>query len=405
MAGIIFNIEESIHNSKFNVLQEPIKMILENEVEAFEQSSIIPKVFVMKTSDRYREEYRSSTTMDGFKPTEDMEPAGLSDFEDGYSKQFIFQTWTNAFIISKQTIEDGELSNIDPKALGFIKSYGRTRELYAVNMLGAAVAYPDMTTEQKEALKENYRITAYSGLGMDTTDGTIEGTKVQYFHNEHKPKGYKAEAGHQRNFTQSNKFNANLAWDGTDPELEEKVMDILGQVDSIMSTYKDDKGNIVPVMATKIVIGKDYRLQDVLERALKSKYGTRMGANGINTSYGMYEIEVSPYLSSVQGFTNEDKGVLLISPDRNREGMGAVWFDRVPLQVDSYVDKKTKANIWDGRARFGAGFGDFRAMSYISLAGKQTTNSTTLNALATSVKAVKVVNTDEQPVKTKEVQN
>ena len=73
--GVIFNIDEAVRNSAFNILQEPIKMILENETEAFERDSIIPKVFVMKTSDKYREEYRSTTAMDGFKPTEDMEPA------------------------------------------------------------------------------------------------------------------------------------------------------------------------------------------------------------------------------------------------------------------------------------------------------------------------------------------
>ena len=58
--GVIFNIEEALHNSAFNILQEPIKMILENETEAFEKESIIPKVFVMKTSDKYREEYLRS---------------------------------------------------------------------------------------------------------------------------------------------------------------------------------------------------------------------------------------------------------------------------------------------------------------------------------------------------------
>ena len=137
MAGVIFNIQEAINNSAFNVLQEPIKMILENEVEAFEKESIIPKVFVMKTTDKYREEYRSTTTMDGFKPTEDMEVAGLSDFQEGYNKQFVFQIWTNSFVVSKQTIEDNQMMNIEPKAMGFIKSYGRTREEYAVNMLGA----------------------------------------------------------------------------------------------------------------------------------------------------------------------------------------------------------------------------------------------------------------------------
>ena len=193
--GVIFNIEEALHNSAFNILQEPIKMILENETEAFEKESIIPKVFVMKTTDRYREEYRSTTAMDGFKPTEDMEPAGLSDFEESYSKQYVFQTWTNAFIISKQVMEDKDAMSVEPKALGFIKSYGRTRELYAVNVIGAGLGQARLSKEEKDALRKNYRITESTGYGMDTTDGTVEGAKRTYFHNAHNPVGHNGAAG------------------------------------------------------------------------------------------------------------------------------------------------------------------------------------------------------------------
>ena len=45
--GIIYNIEEAIKNSAFNVLQEPIKMILDNQIEAYEKQSIISKFFIM----------------------------------------------------------------------------------------------------------------------------------------------------------------------------------------------------------------------------------------------------------------------------------------------------------------------------------------------------------------------
>lgn len=378
--AIIFNIDESLKNSAFNILQEPIKMLLENETEAFEKESIIPKVFVMKTTDKYREEYRSTTAMDGFKPTEDMEPAGLSDFEEGYGKQFIFQTWTNAFIVSKQTIEDNQMMSIEPKAMGFIKSYGRTREIYAVNMIGAALGKTN----------EAYKINAKSGLGMDTTDGTVDGVKQQYFHNAHKPVGY-GKAG--RNFTQSNKYYANIDWTGADPELEEKVLDVIEQVASNMKKYKDDKGNIVPCNPTTIIMGEDYRLSDVIMRGLKSKYGSRMDGNGVNLTFGKYTLVISPYLSAVDGFEDTDHAVILLDPVRNREGLGAVWFDRKPLEIDSYVDKKTKANVWDGRARFGAGFGDFRAMAYINLANGETTNATSVTPIATAVKSVKVTNT------------
>ena len=382
MAGIIFNIQEAINNSAFNVLQEPIKMILENEVEAFEKESIIPKVFVMKTSDKYREEYRSTTTMDGFKPTEDMEVAGISDFQEGYSKQFVFQTWTNSFVVSKQTIEDNQMMSIEPKAMGFIKSYGRTREEYAVNMLGAALG-GELSDKQK-ALK----ITKLSGLGMDTVDGSLEGTKQQYFHNKHKG----VQINGKSLVTQSNKFYANLDLnDGTQGNLEERVLDVIEQVASKAKKFKDDKGNIVPVNYTRIILGEDYRLNDIIMRGLKSKYGSPMGGNGVNLVYGKYEVVTNPYLSDVKGFTDADHGIILMDPQRNKEGLGAVWFDRAPLAVRSYKDDKTEANVWAGRSRFGAGFGDFRAMSYVSFSTVAPANADEITPVVTGVSLTKSV--------------
>ena len=395
--GIIYNIEEAIKNSAFNVLQEPIKMTLDNQKEAYEQNSIISKFFVMKTTDRYMEEYRSQTSMDGFKPTEDMEVAPISDFEESYFQQFTFQIWTNSFVISKQTMEDGKLMDVDMKANAFIKGYNRTREQYAVAMIGAALGNT----------YEDLKITDKSGKGMDTVTGDIEGTRQQYFSGQHKT--VKLRDGRPQ-ITQSNKFTATLNFtDGVTPDLEEKVLDVLGQVESIMATYKDDKGNITPVEVDTIFVGQNYRLIDILTRGLKSKYGASMDGNGINTQYGKYKIVVSPYLSGIDGFKDADNGLILASSSRNREGLGAVWFDRKPLEVRSYKDDKTEANVWAGRARWGAGFGDFRAMSYISFptgsasAVATNNNPTTITPITTGVKGVNIVNSEAKPVNTKTI--
>lgn len=387
--AIIINIGESLALSKFNLLQEPIKMLFENTVEAYEKTSIIDKVFVMQTMDTYQEEFRSSTAMGDFKPTADLEPAGLTDFEEGYGKIWRTQIWTNSFAISKQTIEDNQMATINPKALHFIKTYGRTREKYAVSMIAAGLGktFPEL------------KITSAHGLGMDTIDGTVDGTKQQYFHSNHKGvliNGVSIAAD------QSNKFYVTLDFTGADQSLETKLLDILGQVESRMKKYTDDKGNILGVNPTRIVCGEDHTLVDALQRALKTKYTERMGENGTNIYYGKWELCTSPYLSEVDGFEDSDHALLLIDPMYNREGMGAVFKDRTPLEIDSYIDDKTKANVWDGRARFGAGFGDPRAMAYISLAGAETTNSTQLTAKTTMVTNVLVKNTATDPVITDE---
>lgn len=351
--AIIFNIGESVKLSAFNILQEPIKMLMEKETEAFEKGSKLGEVYVMRTMDKFQEEYRSRTAMDGFKPTEDMEPAGLTDFGEGYRKVFRTQIWTNSFVISKQTIEDNQTMDINTSAVGFIKSYGRTRERYGFAMLAGAVSTQTGFAEF-EGKKFDVR-------GGDTKDGSVDGTGEPqlYFHNAHKLAGNASK-------TQSNKFKTKDAIDLTAPQAIAKLLDAVEQVGEAMSVYTDEKGNILALNPTKILIpGGQYRLRDALEVGLKSKYGASMGAHGNNPMYGKYEVVECPYLNGLDGFKPEDQGLIIMDPVANKEYLGAVWHDRTSLEVDSYTDKGTKANIWDGRARFGVGFNNYRAMSYL----------------------------------------
>lgn len=383
MAGLIFNIQETAQNSAFNVLQEPIKMLLTNEAEAFEKNSIISKVYLVEAMDTFQEEYRSSTAMDGFKPTEDMEVAGISDFSESYNAIFRTQIWTNSFVISKQTIEDKQMGQISPQAIGFIKGYGRTRERYAVAMLGAALGTVT-EFEGKPVLGKSY----------DTVDGALASAKQQYFSGAHKG----VQINGKSLVTQSNKFYVTgLDFTGVEDDIAEKVVDILGQVESIMNKYKDDKGNITPVNPVRIVMGQDFRLFDILTRGLKSQFGSQMAGNGINTQYGKWEIITSPYLSGVKGFEDTDHAVILIDPERNREGKGAVWKDRVPLTVRSYVDDRTEANVWAGRARFGVNFADWKPMSYINFVGTaaHATDNSATNLTSSALKT-RVYKTKEQ---------
>ena len=39
---------------------------------------------------------------------------------------------------------------------------------------------------------------------------------------------------------------------------------------------------------------------------------------------------------------------------------GPIFQDRVPLEVKSIIDTNNDNNVWQGRARFGAGFVDWR---------------------------------------------
>lgn len=366
--GVIINISEALARSEFNILQEPIKMRLEKEQERFEKESLIKDIYIMNTIDKYMEEYRSSTSMDGFTPTEDLEVAKISDTDENYGKIFDTQIWTNSFVISKQTLEDQSNMTIQRKTSQFIAGYNRTRELYAFAMLSGALSG-----------SVEFGGKSFDCTGFDTTDGTISGTKQVFFHNAHKsPIVGVAD--------QSNKFRASIDLDAT--TAHSKMLSLIGQVETTMSNYTDAKGNVLNVNPTTLILPNHYKLKNILMTALKTQYTEAMGDNGINIQYGKWKIITTPYLSKLPGFKEEDQAFIMMDPVSNRDFMGALWFDRTPLTVRSYIDNDTEANVWAGRGRYKAHFGDFRAMSYISC--KELANGEDLATVAAAQNATAI---------------
>jgi hypothetical protein len=250
--AIIFNIGEALKLSAFNVLQEPVKMLMEKETEAFEKGSKLSEIYVMKTMDKYQEEFRSRTAMDGFKPTEDMEPAGLSDFGEGYRKTFRTQIWTNSFVISKQAIEDNQMLDINASAVGFIKSYHRTRELYGHTMLSEAVC--GKTFGEYGGKKFDLR-------GGDTIDGTVEGTPAAYFGKHVRVNNVGAPY--------YNRFYVKNGISLDDVGAVEKVISAIDSVADKIAAYTDEKDNLLALKATKIIIPSEIQSLAGLAASLK----------------------------------------------------------------------------------------------------------------------------------------
>lgn len=54
---------------------------------------------------------------------------------------------------------------------------------------------------------------------------------------------------------------------------------------------------------------------------------------------------------------------MLLDSKYNETYGGAVWNDRIQLEVRSTIDENTDANVWRGRSRFNATFNDWRAFA------------------------------------------
>ena len=63
MAGIIFSKGSGLNDSIYGKSQEPIRAVIEKNVEAFEQQSQIKNVFFMDSTRNYAEKYTQETSL------------------------------------------------------------------------------------------------------------------------------------------------------------------------------------------------------------------------------------------------------------------------------------------------------------------------------------------------------
>ena len=85
--------------------------------------------------------------------------------------------------------------------------------------------------------------------------------------------------------------------------------------------------------------------------------------NNFNYQFGMWNVIIWPYLNQFIDISTNNMPYIILDSSYNQQNGGAVWIDRVPLEVRSTVDDNNDNNIWKGYARFMCGFNDWRAMA------------------------------------------
>ena len=332
MAGIIFSEGSGVNDSIFGKSQAPIKMIIEKSGEAYEQESIAKAVFNMEKSANYAEKITSMTAMEGFQPVGENGKYPEDHMEEGFAKTLEHVTWKDRFSISREMIDDSKTLDLKKRPEAFMAGYGRTRERFAAALLGGGV--------------QGLSSVKFAGRSFDTT--TADGLSL--FSKVHKSK-LKGE-------TQSNQF-ADAFSD-----------DALAALECKMQGFKGDNGEILDVTPDTIIIPNDYKLKKAVFAAVGADKDPNTSNNGFNFLFGRWNIIVWAYLD--QFITAGSSPWIVMSSKYNKSNMGAVWFDRTPLEVKSVVNDDNDANHWNGYARFSAGFNDWRAFAVGGVTGGTT---------------------------------
>lgn len=318
--NIIFSEDSGLNDSIFGKCQAPIRMFMEKRGEAFEQKSMLPEFFCMGKSDNFGDILTGVTAMDGFQPVGENGEYPSTSMQEGYRKMLEYPEWKQSFAISKKMIEDGKLLDLRKKPAAFMAAYNRTREGFGAALFGGAIS--------------GKKSVVYNRMSFDITgaDG------VPIFHTAHKPK--------VKGAVQSNLFSNAFS------------VDALDRAEAAMHQFRGDKEEILDVTPVTIAIANTPALKRKVFAAIGADQDPDTANNGFNFQFGRWNVKIWNYLNQYLGAGAEPW--MLIDDAYNEECGGAVWNDRVPLTVESYINKGNDANVWKGRARFNATFNDFR---------------------------------------------
>ena len=324
MSGFLtVSIGSGLNGTIYGDCQVPLKAFLESRGEAFQRESLLPYLYRMEKSRHWAERYSSETAMGDFEPVGEGGDYPKTGFEDGYFRDIVNMTFKQSFSVTQELVEDCLLGTMKQRANKLVTAYGRTREkfgriLYAGGLYGTTVSYKGKT------------------FACGSADGQALFSKTH----PNKVNGAKQTNLYKGTFTNT----------------------LLGKIETEMQNIKGDNGELLGVAPDTIWIPNDAALKDAVFSAVGADKEPTSGNNAFNYQFGRWNIIVDPYLTAALtdlGKSSEKPFFLLDSKFIELNDR-PIFQHRVPLDVKAVIDNNNDNNVWQGRARFGAGFADWR---------------------------------------------
>lgn len=323
MSGFVtVSIGSGLVDPIFGKCQVPLASYIEQLGEAFERESLLKYLFHFENSRHWAEQHSSETAMDDFVPVGEGGEYPRTGFEAGYDRIIENMTFKQSFSVTQELVEDAQLGEMKRRARKLITAYGRTREkfgraLYAGGLYGTTVSFGG----------KSFACNSADGLAL--------------FHKEHvnKVNGKKQCNLYKGSFTAS----------------------LLGKIETEMQQLTGDNGELLAVAPDTILIPNDAALKDAVFSAIGADKEPTTSNNAYNHQFGRWNVIIDPYLTqALAAMGKTDKPFILLDSKFLETGDGAIFQERKKLEVKSVVDQNNDNNSWRGRARFGAGFVDWR---------------------------------------------
>lgn len=132
----------------------------------------------------------------------------------------------------------------------------------------------------------------------------------------------------------------------------------LSRLETKMQHFTGDTGNLLSVSPTTILILNDADAKEKVFSIIGADRDPATSNNAFNYQFGRWNVRCWSYLDRYMNYKGDFPWALL-DEAYNKDVGGAVWFDRVDLEVHSRIASNDD-NEWVGRARWIAGFNDWR---------------------------------------------
>ena len=334
---IIYN-KSSTNNSAIGKLETPIKMIIEHESDLLsKKGGVCSALFNVEKSSRFGETVITRRDFDVFQATAE---GGAAEIDTVYdtSKKFIEHVqYMKEFIVTAEMFEDaqnGVAAEARRRAENFTRAYYKTIN----NLCTLALASGTQTSLTY----------AKSTIDLTTADG------LSLFNKSHKW-GSGETNGIQSNYFYGNIFSSGAT--GSRVSSTAAFEEALTELAFKIRNMKSENGEILGYTADTIILPGNRPTAEIIAKKVCGSLGSLGGGNNdININYGNWNIVVMP------GWVSEKDMCIIMSSEANKNLSGNMFFNRVPLTVTNWVDHHTGNYIWNGRCRFGIGFGTYKHM-------------------------------------------
>ena len=122
-----------------------------------------------------------------------------------------------------------------------------------------------------------------------------------------------------------------------------------------LRNMKDENGEALGYTADTIILpGNKPKIEQIVKKVCGSDGALGNGYNDINLHYGNWNVVILP------NWQPTDNRIMIMSSEANKNLAGNMFFNRIPLTVSNWVDNHTGNYYWNGRCRFGVGFGSYK---------------------------------------------